>query len=133
MTPFHVYFYGRGGGPLNSSFEEAAERLQQLPRLYLEPDGSFVVTRDRGTQRVTGMIYDAAGKIQYCELQGHCSHQLWLELRAALDGEPASDQRQLMRLPSQELQNLQSFEQALWPESAVADQASRNFSRDEKL
>ncbi|TWU58891.1 hypothetical protein Poly51_16710 [Rubripirellula tenax] len=113
-NPFHVYLYGRGREPIPTSFEASSSRLEGLPLLHFEPDGSFVWVRDGGGQQIYGMIYDAAGLIQYCELQGKCTLSTWVELRHAITGDPASDDLELMRLPEQKLQDLQSFEQFVW-------------------
>ena len=119
MTPFHLYLYGPFRGPIETSFEQAAQRLQQLPRLHFEPDGSFVWNRDSGRQQVFGMVYDAAGKVRYCDLQGHCDRQTWKELCQAITGDQCGD-LQVMMLPDQRLQDLQSFEETLWPDNQAA-------------
>ena len=116
MTPFHIYLYGPGEGPIRSSFEAAQVRLETLERLYFEPDGSFVWSRDGGAQQVYGMLYDAVGLIQYGELRGHCERSTWSQLVEAIAGE-AGQPLLVMRLPERELQNLQSFEAELWPSS----------------
>lgn len=115
MDPFHVYLYGPKLGPIETTFEQAAERLQRLTRLVLEPDGSFVWAQDAGAQQVYGMIYDAAELIQYCELQGSCSHETWSTLCRAIVGRTDLQGFEVMKLPSQQLQDLQTFEQEVWP------------------
>lgn len=112
MMQFHLYLYGPSKGPLESSFEDAAERLNALPGLYFEPDGSFVWTLESGRQQLFGMIYDAAGRIQYVELWGHCEKITWRELTEALTG-GSTTSCQVIRLPSQQLQELQEFESEL--------------------
>ncbi len=114
VRPFHVYLYGENRKPIPTSFEEAAARLERLPLLYFEPDGSFVWAPDRGRQQVYGMIYDAAGQIHYCELQGKSSIETWTTLCEAITGLPQCRGLYLMRLPEQELQDLQSFEETIW-------------------
>lgn len=114
MNEFRLYLYGPSKGPIENSFEEAQSRLSLLPRLYFEPDGSFVWALDGGRQQVFGMIYDAAGKIQYAELQGRCDLQVWQQLIEAISGEKSPD-CQILRLPDQRMQNLQSFESEHWP------------------
>ncbi len=133
MNPFHLYLYGPDLGPMDSSFEAAAERLAELEKLHFEPDGSFVWTRDGGAQQIYGMLYDAAGQIQYCELQGQCKYSSWRTLVRAIQG-PAnggpptvppphresqpvqgqSDGLLVMSLPGRELQELQTFEKTNW-------------------
>jgi hypothetical protein len=60
--------------PMSVSFEEAAERLQRLPRLFFEPDGSFVWVENGDGKRwqVDGTLYDRSGRLLYAELKGHC-------------------------------------------------------------
>lgn len=114
MIPFHLYLYGPENGPIESSFEAAAERLEMLELLHFEPDGSFVWMRDSGKQQIYGMLYDAAGRIQYGELQGKCEYLTWQRLVTAIAGDP-SQPLFVMLLPERQLQNLQSFEASCWP------------------
>jgi len=109
MTAFHLYLYGPQQGPLETSFEEAESRLTGLPRLHFEPDGSFVWARDSGREQIYGMLYDAGGRIRYCELRGKCTQQTWRELCQAITG-GAQEGIEILRLPGQVLQDLQSFE-----------------------
>jgi hypothetical protein len=125
MTSFHVYLYGPRKGPIATSFEQAQQRLGELPRLYCEPDGSFVWTNPGGSEQVFGMLFDAKGQIQYCELRGTCSRASWRALVAAVTGhhfELASITTEdrdavmamvVLRLPEQILQDFQSFEESL--------------------
>jgi hypothetical protein len=128
IASFHVYLYGPDGGPLPVSFEDAAKRLQELPKLGFEWDGSFVWAKDRGQQQVYGMMYDAAGSIQYCELQGQCDLRTWQTVCKALIGSESlvgSNQTpalKLMRLPESEWQDFQSFENLIWqPQDSSTD------------
>ena len=109
MNPFHVYLYGPGQGPIDSSFEEAQDRLDRLPGLYFEPDGSFAWMRQPGREEVYGIVYDAGDQIRYCDLQGRCSRSTWLELCRAIAGEGAGEELEVLRLPERELQDLQTF------------------------
>ena len=120
IASFHVYLYGPGGGPLPVSFEEVAERLQELPKLGFEWDGSFVWAKDQGQQQVFGMLYDAAGSIQYCELQGKCDLQTWQTLCKTIVGSEflftanRDPLLRLMKLPDSQWQDFQSFERLNW-------------------
>jgi hypothetical protein len=114
MKTFHVYLYGPSKGPLPTSFEQAQERLTALPKLYFEPDGSFVWSLDQGRQQVFGMIYDAAGCIQYSELRGTCHLATWRRVVEALTGGISSG-CEVFGLPNQQLQELQRFESEQWP------------------
>ena len=113
MNEFHVYLYGPAKGPIESSFESAEMRLTELPRLYFEPDGSFVWALDQGRQQVFGMIYDAAGRIQYIELRGSCEKVTWRQLIGAATGSHSTDYL-VLKLPEQRLQELQDFELEHW-------------------
>jgi hypothetical protein len=104
--------------PFPTTFEQAAARLEQLPMLYFEYDGSFVWARDKGKQHIFGMLYDADGRLQYCQLQGKGSLETWKMLLAAITGDPSVDRFELLRLPDQQLQDLQSFEETIWPVAA---------------
>ena len=120
MTPFRIQLYGPHGGPLETSFEAAAERLMGIESLYFEPDGSFVWTHRRSGEQVDGMLYDAGGRLQYVELSGQCGRSAWRQLLVALLGK-SGDSRQLkvVNLPDRRVQTLQAFEQMTFvrPES----------------
>jgi hypothetical protein len=68
------------------SFEQAADRLQQLSRLFFEPDGSFVWVGQDGDRRwqVDGQLTDRDGRLLYAELRGTCPSQAFDRLLAAL-------------------------------------------------
>ena len=113
MSPFHLYLYGPSLGPIETSFEEAESRLIELPMLCFEPDGSFVWAQSGGHEQVYGMLYDAGGRLQYCDLQGRCSYQNWQSLCVAITGDP-NHALEVMLLPHRELKDLQSFEETHW-------------------
>ena len=54
------------------SFEEVAQRLTELPRMFLEPDGSFVwVIDDFDRQyQLDGSLYDDGVRMLHVELKG---------------------------------------------------------------
>ena len=112
MNPFHLYLYGPGQGPISTTFEDVEHRLASLERLYFEPDGSFVWSSQGGQEQIFGMVYDAAGQVQYVELRGNCRRTSWQGLLEALTGGQTSDLRVLL-LPRRELQELQTFEASL--------------------
>lgn len=84
------------------SFEQAAEQLAQLPRMFVEPDGSFtwtgkvfpqvgsVVNSEVQNQdcdvpwQLEGMLYDYRGRIGRVELRGQCPADQWLSLMECL-------------------------------------------------
>ncbi len=77
--------------PMPVSFEEVADRLQRLPRLFFEPDGSFVWVGHRGESRwqVDGLLSDRDGRVLYAELKGHCPPEAFDQLLRAM-GWPAT-------------------------------------------
>ncbi|TWU23058.1 hypothetical protein Pla52o_25920 [Novipirellula galeiformis] len=112
MKRFHVYFYGPDANALRSTFEQAASRLESLPKLFFELDGSFVWSPDR-SQQIDGMLYDAQDQIQYVDLQGQCSLESWRKLITAIVGGPSED-CVVMVIPTRELKILPAFEQSIW-------------------
>jgi hypothetical protein len=60
--------------PFAVSFEQAGEALGNLPRLFFEPDGSFVWVspRDETAWQVDGNLFDRAGRLQFVDLKGRC-------------------------------------------------------------
>lgn len=76
--------------PLPVTFEAAGAALAALPRLYFEPDGSFVwVADDKTGWQVDGVLYDRAGRLLYAELKGRCPAARFDQLLACL-GWPAA-------------------------------------------
>jgi len=60
------------------TYEAFAETLSQVPRLFLEPDGSFVwVSNEDPSHRISGQITDDGSRVLYLELRGRCC---WEEL-----------------------------------------------------
>lgn len=61
------------------TFDEAADTIQRLARLYFEPDGSFVrVSPGEPKQELCGVLYDGGPRLAYVDLQG-CCHPPWLD------------------------------------------------------
>ena len=57
------------------SFEDAFEQLASLPRMFIEPDGSFVWVSDTTDVKwqLDGMMFDRGGRLQYVEMRGTCT------------------------------------------------------------
>ena len=70
---------------MSVSFEQAAERLAQFPRMFIEPDGSFVwVSSDKNDPwQVDGTLYDREDKLLFVELKGCCPRQQFDQLLTA--------------------------------------------------
>jgi len=68
------------------TFEQAAGALGQLPRMFIEPDGSFVWVSPEGEPawQVDGVLYDRGQRLAYAELKGCCRAASLDELLAAL-------------------------------------------------
>lgn len=75
------------GQSLECTFEEAYGRLESLPRMYLEPDGSLIWTSETGQPawQVDGQLYDRAERLLYVELKGNCPAEQFDRLLLALD------------------------------------------------
>ena len=88
---FHVALFAAAGveASWNSSFEETLARLETLPRMFAELDGSFVWSPgDEDTARVEGVLYDRAGGMYYAEFHGECTREQFDQLLTAF-GWPA--------------------------------------------
>jgi len=61
--------------PFSISFETAAEGLSKLPRMFFEPDGSFVWVSAHGAEpawQLDGVVNDRAGRVVSVETRGNC-------------------------------------------------------------
>ena len=92
MLRFHVLIHGETDAHAPStaiaiSFDAALAQLLQLPRLFIEPDGSFVW---RGTDvaghewQVDGNLIDRGDVLAHVELKGSCPEKQLNELLPAL-------------------------------------------------
>ena len=55
------------------TFEEVSEALAALPRMFIEPDGSFVwVSASEPAWQLDGVLYDGPDRLWYIELKGRC-------------------------------------------------------------
>lgn len=63
-----------GQAAIACTFEEAVRALSDLPRMYCEPDGSFVWVSSQGEPRwqVDGNLYDRDGQLVFVDLKGTC-------------------------------------------------------------
>ena len=60
--------------PLPIGFDDVLNQLGSLPRLYAEPDGSFVwtSTHDHARWQVNGNLYERNDRVLFVELKGSC-------------------------------------------------------------
>ena len=58
------------------SFEDVTVAFETLPRMFLEPDGSFVwVTEEDGRRcQLDGLLTDDGTHLLHCELKGQCGN-----------------------------------------------------------
>jgi len=80
-------------GPLPVSFDAALAALEGLPRLFIEPDGSFVWTGtapDGQPWQVDGNLVDRGDCLALVELKGNCPAERFDLLLAALGWPQAS-------------------------------------------
>ena len=85
--------------PMSVSFEQAAEALQLLPRMYLEPDGSFVWVSPSGQEpwQVDGNLLDRDGALMLLDLKGTCPPKEFDQLLRAVGWPEKPLMFQLMR------------------------------------
>jgi len=88
MLCFHLeVIVSLTGDALPVSFDDAFAALAKLPRMFLEPDGSFVWT---GTTpagerwQVDGNLIDRGDVLAYAELKGCCPEEQFDEILRAL-------------------------------------------------
>ena len=81
--------------PLDVTFDQACKSLAVLPRMLIEPDGSFVWagawnrlvdrTDDRSDSwQLEGVLYDQGDRLVYVELRGICSEMAFDQMIGAL-------------------------------------------------
>jgi hypothetical protein len=70
--------------PLAVTFEAAAAALEALPRLYFEPDGSFVWVGEQNAWQIDGQLHDRGRTLDDAELKGHCPAECLDSLLRAL-------------------------------------------------
>jgi hypothetical protein len=104
--PFHVNVHAGtaqagarpSGAVFARSFEEVAGALAALPRMFVEPDGSFVwVASGEPTWQLDGVLYDGAAGLWYVELKGCCPESRFDELLRGLGWPEAPVMFQLVR------------------------------------
>jgi hypothetical protein len=68
------------------SFEEVATALELLPRMFLEPDGSFVwvIVQNDSRYQLDGNLVDDGTKLLSVEFKGTCSEETLNELLSKL-------------------------------------------------
>ena len=72
--------------------------MATLPRMFIEPDGSFVWTGEQAGQswQVDGVLYDEGPALSYVEMSGRCPANEFDQFLAALGWPAAPVMFQLM-------------------------------------
>jgi hypothetical protein len=66
------------GAPLAVTFDAALAALERLPRMFIEPDGSFVwrgTTAEGQTWQLDGNLIDRGVALAHVELKGTCPRE----------------------------------------------------------
>lgn len=114
-VPFRARLFGLGqptessdgsrrGHPLPVTWEVALDHLARLPRMYVEPDGSFLWTGISGADQawqLEGTLYDNGVAVQYVDLRGHCPLSAWHDFLAAFLASFASISLELIETDGQ--------------------------------
>ena len=74
MRPLRIARDALGTTTMEGSFEEARARLDELERMYSEPDGSFVWTSPHAQRpwQIDGNLFDRDGRLLFVDLKGTC-------------------------------------------------------------
>lgn len=77
MNDFHVLLHAGESttSKFSKSFEQVSEAFESLPRMFLEPDGSFVwvIEQDEERFQLDGLLTDDGANLLHCELKGNCN------------------------------------------------------------
>lgn len=86
-------------GAFSRSFEEVCEALAELPRMFIEPDGSWVWVAASGEPawQLDGMLFDRDERLLYVETKGVCPPEAFDRLLAALGWPQTAVMVQMLR------------------------------------
>lgn len=74
--------------PFSLSFDAAVQRLAELPRMFVEPDGSFVWVSGHGVEpawQLDGVVNDRADRVVSVEVKGGCPRPQFKQLLRAFE------------------------------------------------
>lgn|SRR5262245_26054172 len=118
MLKFQISIHGLNDGPLTVTFDAALEAMSVLPRMFLEPDGSFVwagATPEAERWQVDGNLVDRGDVLALVELKGCCPQERLDDILRALGWPEESFAFQLPRrgvtLPEEEFRRLARTEE----------------------
>ncbi|MEX2142091.1 MAG: hypothetical protein WD894_22685 [Pirellulales bacterium] len=90
LTPTLIVPPAALASPFAMTFEEAVAALEQLVRMFVEPDGSFVwVSSNAATEvlaprwQLDGNLFDRNGRLLFVDLKGSCTESDLDQLLAA--------------------------------------------------
>ena len=68
--------------PLPMTFEQAIDALETLPRMFIEPDGSFVWVAEADSEpwQLDGQLHDGLGHLATVEIKGQVGADRWSQL-----------------------------------------------------
>lgn len=83
---FDVRIFPAPGGEGWVSFEAALAGLERLPRMFIEPDGSFVWVEEAAGERrqLDGLLVDRGPMLECVELLGCCDEAMLERVLATL-------------------------------------------------
>jgi hypothetical protein len=90
VLTFQTSVHGKidaASGQLSVTFDQALSVLEQLDRMFIEPDGSFVWTSevpDGDRWQVDGNLIDRGDCLAYVELKGSCPELQLNQILSAL-------------------------------------------------
>ncbi|HEY4311516.1 MAG TPA: hypothetical protein VGN12_18860 [Pirellulales bacterium] len=81
------------------TFEEASAALAQLPRLFIEPDGSFVWVSSSANNawQLDGVLYDRDERLLFVDVKGSCPPEAFDQFLTALSWPETDVMMQLTR------------------------------------
>ena len=95
MYRFFVRVFAAGdaptsAAPLSATFDDASSALARLPRMFLEPDGSFVwkPPDEAPSWQVDGNLVDQGASLFYAELKGECPEASFNQVLACFGENP---------------------------------------------
>jgi hypothetical protein len=86
MIRFQTAIVGAGRAALAVGFDAALWDLEKLPRMFIEPDGSFVwrgSAADGNAWQVDGNLIDRGNVLAYVDVNGSCPEERFDELLRA--------------------------------------------------